>query len=212
MPGYEFKQDPPKLSETEVPGVSAATSIDKLKLEVCCRDGSRIILKSDEERYWASQGGTIGEEFAALKADHTQHSEKLLAHMTPGGTGGNAVRMTRTSAGTNSASEKMKVFENLTSSKHLVEEVQSEVPDVLVHRAESGKLYLSATKNKSLPKHCQIGGFATDTYCSADDSAPGVKWNVLSDKSRRANSTGFTHPLRLEVQGAEESEWPEEPT
>ena len=195
MPGYEFKQDPPKLSEAElakVPGASAATtSIDKLKLEVCCRDGSRIILKPDEERYWASQGGTIGEEFAALKADHTQHYEKLLAHMTPGGSGGNAVGKAVEDdederSGTNGGGEEMKVFENLDKLKEhetLVEEVQSEVPDVLIHRAESGKLYLSATKDKSLPKHCQIGGFGTGTYCSADDPAPGVKWNVLSDKS-----------------------------
>ena len=49
------------------------------------------LLKPDEERYWASQGGSVGEQFAALKADHAQHYEKLLAHMTPGGSASGAV-------------------------------------------------------------------------------------------------------------------------
>ena len=54
--GLAFKGTAPKLTQSEmdqVPGAAAALGkFDQLKLEVCCRDGARVIIKPDEDRYW----------------------------------------------------------------------------------------------------------------------------------------------------------------
>ncbi|CAJ1438354.1 unnamed protein product [Effrenium voratum] len=189
--GLGFTSEPPKISQDEInkiPGALIATgSIDRLKLEVCSREGARIIIKPDEDKFWSSQTGTIAEDYAAIKADHVRDYENLLAKIVePSGRGSGGE--TADAAGNDDkdvAGAAMKQFETLDALKavdKIEEEAASEVADVSICRCESGKVFLYSKKDKTLPKYCQIGGFGTGCYVSVNDPQEGVKWNVTSDK------------------------------
>ena len=198
VPGFKFKAEAPKITEAEIakiPGAAAAvSSVDKIKFEVCVRDGARVIIKPDEDRYWSAQKGALSEEYASLKEDHVKTYEKLLSNIMPGfsGTGAslNGAPGEDDPPGVNetvdpNASEPLvyESVEKLKENESVAEEVASEIPEVTIYRCESGRIFIMAKKDKSLPKHCQLGGFGTGTYVSADDTAEGVAWNVTSDKA-----------------------------
>lgn len=192
MPGCTFKADAPQLSPAEiekVPGALVATgSVDRLKLEVCARDGARIVIKPDEDRYWKAQGGTIAEEYQALKEDHEKNFEKLLGNImqsqaTPGAPAVTPGGDQADEAPADSSVVELESISKLKEIDIIEEEHPSEVPDVNIIRCKSGKVYLFAKKDKSLTKYCQLGGFGTGGYVSASDSGPAVAWNVTSDKS-----------------------------
>ena len=198
MPGLAFKADAPQLTQAEmdrVPGAAIASgAVDRLKLEVCAREGARIIIKPDEDRYWKAQGGTITEEYQALKDDHEKNYEKLLANIMQRRQGSSRSHTQGEEDGADpmpiqddrNPTEALVEFENLDKLKEtetIAEQVPSEIQDVEVIRCESGKLFLLAKKDKSLTKHLQIGGFGTGGYVATTDPGPGVKWNVTSDKS-----------------------------
>ena len=193
MPGCAFKPEAPRLTAAEmekVPGAAIATgNVDRLKLEVCAREGARIVIKSDEDRFWKAQGGTITEEYMALKQDHEQHYEKLLQNVIQPRTGaaqtsaeGSPEAVPIEDGQPESSLIEIESYDKLKETETIAEEVGSEVPEVTLIRTESGKLFLFSKKDRSLTKHLQLGGFGTGGYVSTVDG-PCVQWNVTSDKS-----------------------------
>lgn len=193
MPGCSFKSEPPTLSQGEIdkiPGAAVATgSVDRLKLEVCVRDGAKICIKPDEDRYWRAQGGVIAEEYQTLKDDHEKNFEKLLANIIKrpqsGGSSepNNEPPEEQADTSQDSALIELESLEKLKETDTISEDVVSEVPDVNILRCESGKVFLLAKKDKALTKYTQLGGFGTGAYISTSDPTGGVAWNVTSDKS-----------------------------
>ena len=191
--GLGFNEPQPTLSPEElakVPGAEVAMggSVDKLKLEVCVRDGLRVLIKPDEDRYWSAQAGEIGEQYALLKSDHILNYESMLedvvqkANSTDKGKA--EVKAPEDGEGQDAELPKYESLDALRAAEKVEEEVVSEVPDVTVLRCESGKVYIMATKKeKLLPKYSQLGGFGTGAYIAASDPQPGVSWNVTTDKA-----------------------------
>ena len=171
--GLAFNGNAPQLTQAEidrVPGAAAATGhVDKLRLEVCVRDGARIVIKPDEDRYWMAQGGSLTDEYVALKEDHKKNYEKLLCSLMPGGTSGQgseeqpAANETTAAAETGDAGPPVEVdsLDKVKEAEKIEEELPSEVADISILRCASGKIYLLAKKDKLIPKHCQLGGFGT---------------------------------------------------
>ena len=193
--GLAFNGNAPQLTQAEidrVPGAAAATRhVDKLRLEVCVRDGARIVIKPDEDRYWMAQGGSLTDAYVALKEDHKKNYEKLLCSLMPGGTSGQgseeqpAANETTAAAETGDTGPPVEVdsLDKVKEAEKIEEELPSEVADISILRCASGKIYLLAKKDKLIPKHCQLGGFGTGAYVSTTDPAPGVMWNVDFDRS-----------------------------
>lgn len=192
--GLAFNGNAPQLTQAKidrVPGAAAATGhVDKLRLEVCVRDGARIVIKPDEDRYWMAQGGSLTDEYVALKEDHKKNYEKLLCSLMPHGTSGQGseeqpAANETTAAETGDAGPPVEVdsLDKVKEAEKIEEELPSEVADISILRCASGKIYLLAKKDKLIPKHCRLGGFGTGAYVSTTDPAPGVKWNVDSDRS-----------------------------
>ena len=76
IPGFEFQSVPPSVPDSEIsqiPGADIAMgSFDRLAMEVLVREGTSIVLKADEIRYWRSINDDFLEEFEGLLKHHNQ--------------------------------------------------------------------------------------------------------------------------------------------
>lgn len=90
--GQHFQTTPPELTQEEirsVPGGEASMgSLDSLRWETLERSGTKLCIKQDEHRYWASQTGEIAETYAKLKSHHDQLAEQLAGSDPSSANGG----------------------------------------------------------------------------------------------------------------------------
>ena len=72
--GQQIVTEAPELTEAElasVPGAKASIgSLDTLHFDVLERAGDKMVIKTDEHKFWASQGGEYTARYMQLREKH----------------------------------------------------------------------------------------------------------------------------------------------
>ncbi|CAK9095526.1 Uncharacterized protein SCF082_LOCUS44871, partial [Durusdinium trenchii] len=162
--GQKINVDIPALTNDEIssiPGAAASLSrLDTVQFEVLERIGSSMNIKNDEHRFWMAQGGTITDEYCALREAHLDliGRENQLVEAQPENTESEAATTATT----------MESLEKLEASHGVEHKVASEIPQVEIILAKDGSLWLMSSQDRSIPKHSQLGGFGTGQYVPAE--------------------------------------------
>lgn len=161
-----------------IPGAEVISSIDSLKLQVCVRQGTQVVIHPDQARQWSSSGEEIAALFSKLKSEHEAKYLNALATViaesstSPASTAAAVVEAEDpvaddTAAPDASPAPDPVVFtseEELKKADQIKERCASEIAGVELLRGESGKLYILCEKNKVLCKWSVLGGYGTGKF------------------------------------------------
>eukprot|EP00913_Durusdinium_trenchii_P028042 g26291.t1 len=146
------------------------SSLDTLQFEVLERVGGKMVIKSDEHRFWTTQGGSITEDYQSLR-------EKHLALIGSAGADAATRQVVEASEEqeqpeplpSTSENEEKESLAKLEESPGLELKVASEISgvDLILGKDKSLWLY-SSSADKMIGKHVQIGGFGTGQYVPAE--------------------------------------------
>ena len=174
--GQKINVDIPALTNDEIssiPGAAASLSrLDTVQFEVLERIGSSMNIKNDEHRFWMAQGGTITDEYCALREAHLDliGRENVLQADGPSEASQQLVEAqpenTESEAATTATT--MESLEKLEASHGVEHKVASEIPQVKIILAKDGSLWLMSSQDRSIPKHSQLGGFGTGQHVPAE--------------------------------------------
>ena len=188
--GQKIGLNPPELSPDEVAsvpgGTACANSLDTVSFEVLERSGGKMLIKSDENKLWLSQGGTITEDYKALHAKHMEligsGIDVVESPQAPAETGGGGEGET-TAGPTSPPCEEKESLEKLQESPGVEVKVASEISGVDLVLAKDSSLWLVASTDKVVAKNSQLGGFGTGQYVPAEEEQ-GLDFLLpLGDKS-----------------------------
>ena len=206
--GHKFVLETPQLTDQELESISGAKAslgaLDGLTFEVLERQGSKMVIKQDEHKFWSSQAGEIGTEYQNLREKH----EELIGREVP------VPRATAPadSAGTGNgdtapappSGADLVTLESLSKldQTHGVEvKVSSEISGIEIILAKDGSLWLLGSSEKHLPKNLQIGGFGTGQYVPESDVSEGIAFSMPAgdgttiqlDEASFADGQGISH-------------------
>lgn len=189
--GQKYTNEVPELTDCEINAIPGArtrlSGLDAVEFTVLERVGDRFQIKSDEHRYWTSQGGKFAESYESLRAEH----EEILSVQRLGL--GPSARQEREEAAaetaepsTNSGAtcEVLDSLDALKSQYGVQAEVVSEVAGINILVAKDASIWLLSTKEKKhVPKYSLLGGYGTGQYVASSDAGEGVDFNVTSDST-----------------------------
>ena len=186
--GQKFSRDEPNLTQAEVASIPGASStmagLDSVHFTVLERQGSKMMIKADEDVYWASQVGPYAEEYNALKRQHLD----LVARECPNLAGTEATQTTsdqvveQTGTGEELSFEIVGSLEELKQNIGILHQIPSECSGVEILVGKDNTLWLfSANENKLVPKHSQLGGYGTGQYVPTGNEEKGVEFSITSD-------------------------------
>ncbi|CAK9085985.1 Uncharacterized protein SCF082_LOCUS40699 [Durusdinium trenchii] len=192
--GHYFSNEVPELSEKEIdsiPGARASLgNLDSMTFEVLERMGNRMMIKSDEHRFWSSQTGGILTEYEALRHQHLD----LVGQSPTVAAAAASEQPNAASAGSGSSdagvSESPPATTELESVSKLQEtvgievRVASECSHVELILGSDKSVWLVSDQQKTIGKHCVLGGYGTGQWVpEAECSEPGVPFAMKSDQS-----------------------------
>ena len=205
--GHKFVLETPQLTDQEleaIPGAKASLgALDGLAFEVLERQGSKMVIKQDEHKFWSSQAGEIATEYNNLKEKH----EELIGREVP------VPRAAAADSAATGSGEPLPLpppgsdlvtLESLSKleQSHGVEvKVPSEISGVEIILAKDGSLWLLGGAEKHLPKNVQIGGFGTGQYVPESDASEGIAFSMPAgdgttiqlDESSFGEGQGISH-------------------
>ena len=72
--GQQVQTEPPPLTDAEVeavPGGKASLgNLDSIHFEILERSGEKMVIRTDEHKFWTSQGGEVTENYNLLREKH----------------------------------------------------------------------------------------------------------------------------------------------
>lgn len=98
--GQQVLTEPPPLTEAEIEGVpggkASLSKLDTLHFEILERSGEKMVIRTDEHKFWISQGGEVTEKYNLLREKHQDligrdSTSNTAAEETPPSTGGGEV-------------------------------------------------------------------------------------------------------------------------
>ncbi|CAK9075226.1 unnamed protein product, partial [Durusdinium trenchii] len=194
-----------------IPGADCVQSIDKLKLEVCVRQGTTIVIHPDQCKQWSNSGSEIAEAFAELKKNHTDNYSQVLSSIisTPGqsasqvsGTSQEAAAALTDAAEPETSDPGPAVpkvtFESIDKLKEKEEiEVRcaSEVSGVELIKCRSGKIFLCSDKKRVVPKSTLLGGYGTGKHFESTqiETLTIYRLLVLLEKTKKISQYKVTY-------------------
>lgn len=169
--GLRFTPDVPELSDAEVASVAggraALGQLDEIQWEVLERSGDKMIIKRDEEKFWAAQAGHIGETFNALK---NQHAELIGRSCSSGRdeqeNSGDSGTASNTGPSTESSADRTELesIAKLEELRGIDAKVPSEVANVELVHGKDNSIWLISGQDKTLGKHVILGGVGTGQW------------------------------------------------
>ncbi|CAK9005782.1 Uncharacterized protein SCF082_LOCUS8742 [Durusdinium trenchii] len=143
--GVRFNSEVPGLTDEElsaIPGsMNSLARMDEIPWEVLERSGSKMVIKRDENKYWSSQTGQIGETYKVLKEKHQDIIGRCSA--------------------SNETVESIGKLDEL----HKVDvKVPSELANVELILCKDETIWICAGADKVLGKHQVVGGVGTGQW------------------------------------------------
>ena len=185
----KFSRDEPSLTQAEIAsipgGSSSMAGLDSVHFTVLERQGSKMVIKGDEDVYWTSQVGPYAEEFNTLKSQHQDLLAREcpnLAATEPAPTASAQVIEQTGTAGGEPSFETAESLEALKEKIGISHQIPSECSGVEILVGKDNTLWLYAANEKKLvPKHSQLGGYGTGQYVPTANDENGVEFSITSD-------------------------------
>ncbi|CAK9046969.1 Uncharacterized protein SCF082_LOCUS26372 [Durusdinium trenchii] len=184
--GHRFSMDAPKLSEQEIasiPGAGARMgNLDTLQFEVLERLGDRMLIKTDEHKFWSAQTGALLTEYEGLRQRHLDlvgQSSVVAASST------SESAAPQTEQEPTPATVEVESIAKLQEDPGIEHRVPSECPQVELILCKDKSVWLVSSQGKSVGKHVVLGGFGTGQWLAeAECSEPGIPFALPhGDKS-----------------------------
>ena len=208
--GQEFTNEAPELTAQEIesiPGAKASMgNLDAVKFEVLERTGEKMVIRSDEHRYWSCQGGNISTSYATLREKHAQLIATQNVPAASEDTGATAASSGDSAGGAGDQTEapQEEVMESIgkLEEKYGIElKSSAEATNVDLFRCKDGSIWIHSNQDRVLPKHALLGGFGTGQWVPESDSSPGIPFTMsqgdrsivqLDESSFAAESQGIS--------------------
>lgn len=190
--GHEFTCEPPELTNQEiesVPGGKAALGrLDEIKFEVLERTGGdKMTIRTDEHKFWSSQGGDIQDTYNRLREQHMELVGHQVATNARPAQDAESSEAPAQPAPEETPSPGATIMESLAKLEEKIgveTKAGSEVGSVDILLGKDGSIWLLSSQDKTLAKHTLLGGFGTGQWIADSDNDPGVVFDVsLGDKT-----------------------------
>ena len=184
--GHKFVLETPQLTDQEleaIPGAKASLgALDGLTFKVLERQGSKMVIKQDEHKFWTSQGGDLTSQYQELREKH----EELIGRDVPVARAAMPADSGDPPAPPPSNASDQVTLESLSKLEQdlgIENKVPSEIGGIEVVLAKDGSIWLLGSNEKHIPKNSQIGGFGTGQYVPESDGSEGVAFSMPSDST-----------------------------
>ncbi|CAK9098294.1 Uncharacterized protein SCF082_LOCUS46069 [Durusdinium trenchii] len=175
--GQRFSLEVPELSQSEIdsiPGAQASLgNLDSLKFEVLERVNDRMLIKSDEHKFWASQTGGILTEYEALRHRHLdlvgQSVAVAAAPEEPSASGEGEKPENPPTTPTTELESVAKLQETIGIELR----VPSECSHVELILGADKSVWLVSSQQKTLSKYSVLGGYGTGQWMPEGECSEG---------------------------------------
>ncbi|CAK9022588.1 Uncharacterized protein SCF082_LOCUS15851 [Durusdinium trenchii] len=166
--GHKFSMELPELSQEEVdsiPGGRASLgSFDEMRFEILERVGNRMVIKSDEHKYWSGQTGALLAEYEDLRQGHLELVGQSSAVAVVAAEG-QATTEEPTSTPARPTFVEVESLSKLEETHGGIElKVNSEAGGVELILCKDGTIWLLCGQNRTIPKHSVLAGFGTGQW------------------------------------------------
>ena len=176
------------LTQTElekIEGYEVVENIDKLKLDVCVRNGTQMVIHADTVAYWRSQPSQFSDRFEEMYKHHmSKYADKVASLCPKDDTNNKQSKDADTAAAEGQLDSKaddegsMEAPEEFDSVDKMPEKVSKRQPsdehDVEILEGSGGSVFLISKKGKSMARYTQIAGVGQGRFVPVESEETGV--------------------------------------
>eukprot|EP00438_Fugacium_kawagutii_P000524 Skav222260 [mRNA] locus=scaffold2615:8298:18199:+ [translate_table: standard] len=181
--GHKYAVDPPDLTQAEsdtIPAAKAAmVSLDEMKFEVLERVNDKMMIRSDEHRFWLAQSGDIKAIYEELRQKHADLIGYQSQHQVAALADADAASASASGSAEESPRVEMESVGKLEQEVGIDLRVSSEVANMELIKCKDNSLWLLSSITKTIAKHTVLGGYGTGQWMTqAECTEPGVPFEI----------------------------------
>ncbi|CAK9014735.1 Uncharacterized protein SCF082_LOCUS12453 [Durusdinium trenchii] len=179
--GHKYACDPPELTQAEIEGIPSATAamgnLDKVEFEVLERINDKMMIKSDEHKFFSAQTGDIKSEYDNLREQHLDLVGRQAEHQVKAKADEDNSQSQPVPPA--AAGVQLESLAKLESDIGVEIKIASEVSNVELIKAKDGSLWLLSSQSKTIGKHVLVGGYGTGQWLPSNEcTEPAVPFQV----------------------------------
>eukprot|EP00438_Fugacium_kawagutii_P020691 Skav232340 [mRNA] locus=scaffold1704:535693:541139:- [translate_table: standard] len=181
--GHKYAVDPPDLTQAEIDSIPAAkaamVSLDEMKFEVLERVNDKMMIRSDEHRFWLAQSGDIKAIYEELRQKHADLIGYQSQHQVAALADADAASASASGSAEESPRVEMESVGKLEQEVGIDLRVSSEVANVELIKCKDNSLWLLSSITKTIAKHTVLGGYGTGQWMTqAECAEPAVPFEI----------------------------------